>query len=231
MTILSAGAGGSKWPGAVRIRKSSIFVENPFESSEDLKRLRTLEPEIDLKARLQKEKAERKAKAIERSRLRQIARKEAEAKAKAEEEQANTAAANNDTTIKSNDNNSGGGESVTQTNPMIKSFFLCKKKIRKKKKKSSPLFSFGFLGEIDRALSLSLSPRPSPPRRRRRRLEGTAFARSSYHHRLERSRLVVVLGFSPFFRPRRERLLLLLLEDPKCFPRTNRKIVSRFGPE
>ena len=106
---------------------------------------------------------------------------------------------------------------------MIKSFFLCKKKIRKKKKKSSsPLFSFGFLGEIDRvSLSLSkLSPRPSPPRRRRRRrLEGTAFARSSYHHRLERSRLVVVLGFSPFFRPRRERLLLLLLEDPKCFSR------------
>ena len=69
----------------------------------------TLEPEIDLKARLQKEKAERKAKAIERSRLRQIARKEAEAKAKAEEEQANTAAANNDTTVESNDNNSGGG--------------------------------------------------------------------------------------------------------------------------
>ena len=82
---------------------------------------------------------------------------------------------------------------------MIKSFFLlCKKKIRKKKKKSSPLFSFGFLGEIDRALSLSLSPRPSPPRRRRRRrrrrLEGTA-ARSSYH-RLERSRL---LGVLPLF--------------------------------
>ena len=110
---------------------------------------------------------------------------------------------------------------------MIKSFFLlCKKKIRKKKKKSrAALFSsFGcFLGEIDRvSLSLSkLSPRPSPPRRRRRRrLEGTAFARSSYHHRLERSRLVVVLGFSPFFRPRRERLLLLLLlEDPKCFSR------------
>ena len=25
VTILSAGAGGSKWPGAVRIRKSSIF--------------------------------------------------------------------------------------------------------------------------------------------------------------------------------------------------------------
>ena len=114
-----------------------------------------------------------------------------------------------------------------QTNPMIKSFFLlCKKKIRKKKKKSRAalFFSFGcFLGEIDRvSLSLSkLSPRPSPPRRRRRRLEGTAFARSSYHHRLERSRLVVVLGFSPFFRPRRERLLLLLLllEDPKCFSR------------
>ena len=45
----------------------------------------TLEPETDLKERLAKEKAERKAKAIERSRLRQIARKEAEAKAKAEE--------------------------------------------------------------------------------------------------------------------------------------------------
>ena len=30
---------------------------------------------------------------------------------------------------------------------------------------------------------------------------------------------MVVLGFSPFFRPRRERLLLLLLEDPKCFSR------------
>ena len=45
----------------------------------------TLEPETDLKERLAKEKAERKAKAIERSRQRQIARKEAEAKAKAEE--------------------------------------------------------------------------------------------------------------------------------------------------
>ena len=45
----------------------------------------TLEPETDLKERLAREKAERKAKAIERSRLRQIARKEAEAKAEAEE--------------------------------------------------------------------------------------------------------------------------------------------------
>lgn len=44
----------------------------------------TLEPESDLKERLAKEKAERKAKAIERSRLRQIARKEAEARAKEE---------------------------------------------------------------------------------------------------------------------------------------------------
>ena len=53
-----------------------------------------------------------------------------------------------------------------QTNPMIKSFFLlCKKKIRKKKKKSSsPLFSFGFLGEIDRvSLSLALSETLSSP--------------------------------------------------------------------
>ena len=73
-----------------------------------------------------------------------------------------------------------------------------KKKIRKKKKKSSPFFSFGFLGEIDR---VSLSETSPPPRRRRRRrrrrrLEGTAFARSSHHHRLERSRL---LGVLPFF--------------------------------
>ena len=105
---------------------------------------------------------------------------------------------------------------------MIKSFFLCKKKIRKKKKKSKQpsFFLWLFFGGDRSRLSLSkLSPRPSPPRRRLRRLEGTAFARSSYHHRLERSRLVVVLGFSPFFRPRRERLLLLLLEDPKCFSR------------
>ena len=65
-------------------------------------------------------------------------------------------------------NNNSGGES--QTNP-IKSFFLCKKKIRKKKKKSSPLFSFGFLGEIDRvslslkALSETLSSPSSSSRR------------------------------------------------------------------